>query len=443
MGGQRLRQHQPAFVRSVKYVNGFRVGIVDLLADKFAGGKVFNTEARTGHRNDLTGFRVSFFHTHPCSDGVIVQDIGVGLSVLADKYREIRHKGFIVLACGLMDGIAAIGHILGGGKAVRICRQDVPLAFFGVFITARACQINFKYRAFLRLFHHTGIGVVTMFLVRYIRVRVIGMLHKLDIAADHRFRQRIFRGIQLDFIKGRRSAHLMHRFIQQVAGAWGNLLQGPVIPARIVAGGKAAVRPGGKGIYKLPAFIQAIDGPCQESVPLSLAGFRIYLVAFHAELLQDIGKLDAGGLAALNGDILCGRRHIAVNGLLCYKIGAGQKIQGHRAVRAGDNRFLHAVATDGKGNPLNNTVLAGLYDLCLAISFGLDLHIEGNGVFGARHHGLPALAPPDQHGLADRHIFAELKRHRGFQHFFTGEGIAVAAAGHGDPACSKGLQVDI
>ena len=224
MGRQRLRQHQPAFIRSVKYVNGFRVGIVDFLADKFAGGKVLNTEARTGHRNDLPGFRVPFFHTHPGSDGVIVQDIGVGLSVLADKYREIRHKGFIVLARGLVNSIAAIGHIFGGGKAVRIRCQDVPLAFFGIFIAARACQIDLKNSAFLRLFHHTGIGVIAVFLVRYIRVRVIGVFHKLDIAADHRFRQRIFRGIQLDFIKGRRSAHLMHRFIQQVAGAWGNLL---------------------------------------------------------------------------------------------------------------------------------------------------------------------------------------------------------------------------
>ena len=304
MGGQRLRQHQPAFIRSVKYVNGFRVGIVDLLADKFAGGKVLNTEARTGHRNDLPGFRIPFFHTHPCSDGVIVQDIGVGLSVLTDKYREIRHKGFIVLARGLVDGIAAIRHIFGGSKTVRIRCQDVPLAFFGIFIAARACQVNLKNSAFLRLFHHAGIGVVTVFLVRYIRVRVIGMLHKLDIAADHRFRQCIFRGIQLNFIKGRRSAHLMHRFIQQVAGAWGNLLQGPVIPARIVTGDKAAVRPGGEGIYQLPAFIQTIDGPRQGSVTLGLAGFRIHLVAFHTELLQNVGKLDAGGLAALDGDIL-------------------------------------------------------------------------------------------------------------------------------------------
>ena len=443
MGGQRLRQHQPAFIRSVKYVNGFRVGIVDFLADKFAGGKVLNTEARTGHRNDLPGFRVPFFHTHPGSNGVIVQDIGVGLSVLADKYCEIRYKGFIVLASGLVDGIAAIGHILGGGKAVRIRCQDVPLAFCGIFIAARACQINFKNSAFLRLFHHTGIGVVIVFLVRYIRVRVIGMLHKLDIAADHRFRQRIFRGIQLDFIKGRRSAHLMHRFIQQVAGAWGNLLQGPVIPARIVTSDKAAVRPGSEGIYQLPAFIQAIDGPRKGSVTLGLAGFCVHLVAFHTELLQNVGKLDAGGLAALNGDILRSRRYIVVNGLLCHKIGAGQKVQGDHAVRTGDNRFLHTVAADSKGNPLDNTVLAGLYDLCLAIGFRLDLHIEGNGVFGARHHGLPALAPPDQHGLTDRHIFAELERHRGFQHFLAGKGVAVAAAGHGDPACSKGLQVDI
>ena len=443
VGGQRLRQHQPAVIRSVKYVNRFRVGIVDFLADKFAGGKVLNTEARTGHRNDLPGFRIPFFHTHPCSDGVIVQDIGVGLSVLTDKYREIRYKGFIVLARGLVDGIAAIGHILGGGKAVRIRRQDVPLAFFGIFIAARACQIDLKNSAFLRLFHHTGISVIAVFLVRYIRVWVIGMLHKLDIAADHRLRQRIFRGIQLDFIKGRRSAHLMHRFIQQVAGAWGNLLQGPVIPARIVAGDKAAVRPGGEGIYKLPAFIQAIDSPRQGSVTLGFAGFCVHLMAFHTEFLQDIGKLDAGSLAALDGDILRSRRYIAVNGLLCHKISARQKIQGHHAVRAGNNRFLHAVAADGKGNPLNNTVLAGLYDLCLAIGFRLDLHIEGNGVFGARHHGLPALAPPDQHGLADRHIFAELERHRGFQHFLAGKGVAVTAAGHGDPAGSKGLQVDI
>ena len=166
-----------------------------------------------------------------------------------------------------MNSIAAIGHILGGGKAVRIRRQDVPLAFFGIFIAARARQIDLKNSAFLRLFHHTGIGVIAVFLVRYIRVWVIGMLHKLDIAADHRFRQRIFRGIQLDFIKGRRSAHLMHRFIQQVAGAWGNLLQGPVIPARIVTGDKAAVRPGSEGIYQLPAFIQAIDSPRQEASP--------------------------------------------------------------------------------------------------------------------------------------------------------------------------------
>ena len=111
------------------------------------------------------------------------------------------------------------------------------------------------------------------------------MLHKLDIAVDHRLRNLVLGGIQFHFIKGRGSANLIDRIIQKIAGAWLDLPHGPAIAAYIVAGHKAAVRPGGVGVYQLAIIENAVGCPCKGSVALGGPGLGVRLYHMDAELL--------------------------------------------------------------------------------------------------------------------------------------------------------------
>ena len=89
--------------------------------------------------------------------------------------------------------------------------------------------------------------------------------------------------------------------------------------------------------------------------------------------------MDGGSLAAFNGDILCGRCHIAVNRNFCHKISAGKELLFNLPVFPGRHVLIDFISKkirtgNVEGNPGNNAVLTGLDEFCGAIGFCLDLY---------------------------------------------------------------------
>ena len=143
--------------------------------------------------------------------------------------------------------------------------------------------------------------------------------------------------------------------------------------------------------------------------------------------------MDRSGLAALNGDILRRRGHIAVHRDLRYQVGAGEQPFLDLPVFPGGDSLIDFIPQNVRAgnierNPGHNAVLAGLNNLSRAIGFRLDLHKEGNRVAGAGHHGLVAGPSPDQHIVCNRNILSEFKGHRIHNHVLTGKGILVPAS---------------
>ena len=210
---QRLRQHQPAFIRYIEGIKGFRVRIVNILGDKFPGRQVLDLETGARHGDNIAGLRVAFLHTQPCGNGAVIQDITVSLSVGGNKDRKIRDKRFSFLAGNLVDRIMAVREHFGGSEAVSIGGEQITLAFLCRIIAACRLQVNLKDRTGLRAFNDALIGFVRIFIPGHIRVQVVRMLHQLDISINDRFRNLVFRGIQFHFIQGRGSAHLIDRIV--------------------------------------------------------------------------------------------------------------------------------------------------------------------------------------------------------------------------------------
>ena len=341
---QRFRQHEPAFVRNIEGIKGLRVRVENFLGDKFPGGKVLDLEAGAGHRNNVPGLGVAFLHFEPCGNGAVIQDITVSLSVGGNKDRKIRDKRFSFLAGNLVDRIMAVREHFGGSEAVSIGGEQITLAFLRRIIAARRLQVDFKDSAGLRALDHSLIRFFRIFIFGHIRVRVVRMLYKLDIAIDHGFRDLVFRGVQLHLVQRRGSAHLVDRIIQKVASAGLDLPYRPAIAADIVAGHKTAVRPGGIGIYQIATTINPIGRPGKGGVALGGPGVRVALYHMHTEFLQDIAEMHRGGLAAFNGDILRGRGHITVHRQLFHQISAGQQLFFNLPVFSGSDGFIHFIS---------------------------------------------------------------------------------------------------
>ena len=134
--GQRFRQHQPAFIRNIEGVKRLRVWIVDVLGDKFPGGKVFDLKAGAGHGNDISRLCITFFHFQPGRNSAVVQDIAVRFPIGRNKDCKVRHKPFSVLTGNLMYGIVPVRELFGSGKSVAVRCEQVALAFLRVVIAA-------------------------------------------------------------------------------------------------------------------------------------------------------------------------------------------------------------------------------------------------------------------------------------------------------------------
>ena len=212
-GVQRLRQHQPAFIRNIEGIKGFRVRVVDFLGDKFPGGQIPDLEAGARHRDNIAGLRIAFLHTQPCGNGTVIQDIAVSLSVGGNKDRKIRDKCLPFLAGNLMHRVMSVGEHFGGSEAVPVRGEQVTLAFLRCVIAASRFQIDLKNCAGLRALNDALIGLVRIFIPGHIRVQVLRMLHKLDVSVNDRFRDLVLGGVQLHFIKRGGSAHLIDRIV--------------------------------------------------------------------------------------------------------------------------------------------------------------------------------------------------------------------------------------
>ena len=210
---QRLRQHQPAFIRYIEGIKGFRVRIINILGDKLPGGEVLDLETGACHRDKIAGLRVAFLHTQPCGNGAVIQDIAVSLSVGGNKDRKVRDKRLSFLAGYLMDRIMSVREHFRSCKTIIIRCQQVALTFLCRVIAACRLQVNLKNRAGLRALNDALVGFVRIFIPGHIRVQVVRMLHKLDVSVNDRFCDLVLGGVQLHFIKRGGSAHLIDRIV--------------------------------------------------------------------------------------------------------------------------------------------------------------------------------------------------------------------------------------
>ena len=133
---QRFRQHQPALVRNIESIKSLRVRVVDILGDKFPGGKVFDLEAGSGHGNDIPCLRIAFFHLQAGRNGTVIQDIAVCFPIGRNKDRKVRYKPFPFLTGNLVYGIVPVRELFGSGKPIAVRCEQIALTFLCVVIAA-------------------------------------------------------------------------------------------------------------------------------------------------------------------------------------------------------------------------------------------------------------------------------------------------------------------
>ena len=141
------------------------------------------------------------------------------------------------------------------------------------------------------------------------------------------------------------------------------------------------------------------------------------------------------GLAADDGDGLSRLRFVFVIGKLRHGIGAGEQVEINRAVLAGRDSLIDAVAGDRELDALDLAVLAGFDDVADALGFRVQLEVEEHGIFRAGSHRLFAGATPNEH-LAHAEVGFLLRGdHHGVgNHVLACEGVLISAAGDGNAA---------
>ena len=99
-------------------------------------------------------------------------------------------------------------------------------------------------------------------------------------------------------------AHRIDGFIQQVPLAGRDLSNGVIRAAGILLGGEFSPARSGVGVQQGFTFDHSVHRAIQGGVALGFPGDGIHLFHGDGELLQHIGKADAGGLAGVNGHLL-------------------------------------------------------------------------------------------------------------------------------------------
>ena len=99
-------------------------------------------------------------------------------------------------------------------------------------------------------------------------------------------------------------AHRMDGFIQQVPVAGRDLSDGVIRAAGVLLGGELSPARSGVGVQQGFTFEHSVYRTIQGGVALGFPRDGIHLFHGDGELLQHIGKADAGGLAGVNGHLL-------------------------------------------------------------------------------------------------------------------------------------------
>ena len=271
--GQLFRRNKRTFCIGVEHINGGgrRVSEGHCYGIAF---RIINLEACTGVRNGLAGFSVLLHDFDEAVKGCIVDKVAISRPILRDEHIKVGHQLAAFPAGNLMDGVDAVRHILGLGKAVFITGEIITLSVLGNLVAACGFQVHSKLCAAFGCFN--------------LCFTVIGVLNNGDITLYDLLGHIICRLIMLHGIELRLCADLMDGGIKQITLRGSDLSHRPVVIADILLGNELPVFVGGVGIHKGFALIDAVNSTGKRSITLRCAGFDIALGHSHREFLQNV-----------------------------------------------------------------------------------------------------------------------------------------------------------
>ena len=199
--GQLFRRNKRTFCIGVEHINGGGRRVSEGHCYGVAA-RVINLEARTGVRNSLSGFCVLLHDFDEAVKGCIVDKVAISRPVLRDEHIKVGHQLAALPPGYLMDGVDAVRHILGLGKAVFVAGEIITLGVLGNLVAACGFQVHSKLCAAFGCFN--------------LCFTVIGVLDDGDITLCDLLGHIICRLIVLHGIKLRLCADLMDGGIKQI-----------------------------------------------------------------------------------------------------------------------------------------------------------------------------------------------------------------------------------
>ena len=331
--GQLFRRNKRTFCIGVEHINGGGRRVSEGHCYGVAV-RVINLEARTGVRNSLSGFCVLLHDFDEAVKGCIVDKVAISRPVLRDEHIKVGHQLAALPPGHLMDGVDAVRHILGLGKAVFVAGEKVTLGVLGNLVAASGFQMHRKLCAAFGCFD--------------LRITVIGVLDDGDIALCDLLGHIICRPIMLHGIKLRLCTDLMNGGVKQIALGGCDLSHRPVVIADILLGNELPVFVGGVGINNGFALIDAVNSTGKRSVALCRAGFSITFGNGHGKLLQNIEEATVRDLIPVD------RRRLRFG----------------NNIANGSVHFLHGI----RGGTGNEDIFKGRHAVCI----GYSILVYGN-----------------------------------------------------------------
>ena len=332
--GQLFRRHKRTFCIGVEHINGGGRRV----SEGHCYGvvvRVINLEARTGVRNSLSGFCVLLHDLDEAVKRCIVDKVAISRPILRNEHIKVGHQLAAFPSGYLMDGVDAVRHILGLGKAVFITGEIITLGVLGNLVAACGFQVHSKLCAAFGRFN--------------LRITVIGVLNDGNIALCDLLGHIICRLIMLHGIKLRLCTDLMDGGIKQIALGGCDFSHRPVVIADILLGNELSVLVGGVGIHKGFALIDAVNSTGKRSITLRCAGFSVALGNDHGKLLQNIEEAAVRDLVPVDRRRLRFGNNIAnssVHFLHGIRCGTGDEdiFKGRHAVCIGCGILVHGNA---------------------------------------------------------------------------------------------------
>ena len=427
--GQLFRRDKRTFCIGVEHINGGGRRVSEGHCYGVAI-RVINLKSRTGVRNGLSGFCVLFHDFDEAVKGCVVDKIAIGSPILRNEHIKVGHQLAAFPARNLMDGVDAVRHILGLGKAVFITGEIITLGVLGNLVAACGFQVHGKLCAAFGRFN--------------LRITVIGVLNDGNIALCDLLGHIICRLIMLHGIKLRLCTDLMDGGIKQITLRGSDFSHRPVVIADIFFGNELPVFVGGVGIHKGFALIDAVNSTGKRSITLRRADFSVALSNGHRKLLQNIEEAAVRDLVPVDRRRLRFGNNIAngsVHFLHGIRCGTGNEniFKGRHAVCIGYGILVHGNAGERstiqmEGYAFVEIVLRGLDNLQIS-SLELVAEVYGRNLTGNHRNtaGLLRLIPVVihfSHGVNTGHQVIDLN-------FSLGVGLdclidAVAGDGKGE-----------